>query len=305
MPKHAEKRRKWIKALQLEDHVRGVYYVCSEHFEKKDFRQDNFLHDWAVPQLNLSSMKPHTTVNQGAFSESSCKNTSFVEGFFMNSAMNKSIDAGKSDEMGSEFDEIIMGIETDHEEDNNELIVTHQATQTSQRMTDQCLQVNMAYDELIKPWTILDIIRNESDLQSWTGIQRFVTLENIVKCLLRLESAQYQLSRFKISPKVLTVFVMVKLKTNLSFKQLSCLFSLAPETLRRYFEKFIPMLKAVLEPSIFWPTKEQVFNNLPKCFKQDFEDCYAIMDCTESPIERLKSLESKIKTYSHYKGNIN
>lgn len=118
----------------------------------------------------------------------------------------------------------------------------------------------------------MNILHTDNDLQSWTGIQRFVTLENIVKCVTRLESAQDQLRRLKATPTILTVFVMVKLKTNLTFKQLSCLFSLTPKTLSSYFEKFLPILRAVLEPAIFWPTKEQVYNNLPKCFKPHFED---------------------------------
>lgn len=119
---------------------------------------------------------------------------------------------------------------------------------------------------------------------------------------MRLESAQDELSKFKASPKQLVVFIMMKLKTNLTFKQLSCLFSLVPSTLSNYFVKGLPILKAVLQPVIFWPTKEQIYNNLPKSFKPQFEDCYIVMDCTEFPIERLESLESRIKTCSHYKG---
>lgn len=177
-------------------------------------------------------------------------------------------------------------------------------TQTdSKQYTDKCIQTNLAYDELLKPWTFLDILHKESDLMAWTGLQRFVTLNNIVDCMMKLESAQEQLSKLKASPKQLTVFVLIKLKTNLTFKQLSCLFSLSPSTLSSYFEKCLPILKAVLEPVICWPTENQIYNNLPKCFKPQFEDCCVVMDCTEFPIERLQSLESRIKTYSHYKGN--
>ncbi len=150
----------------------------------------------------------------------------------------------------------------------------------------------------------MDILHTESDLMSWTGLQRFETLNNLEACMMILESVQEELSKLKASPKQLIIFVLVKLKTNLSFKQLSCLFSLTPATLVKYFEKCLPMLKAVAQPVIFWPTKEQIYNNLPKCFKPQFEDCYVVMDCTEFPIERLKSLESRIKTYSHYKGKI-
>ncbi|XP_037034246.1 uncharacterized protein LOC119073034 [Bradysia coprophila] len=167
---------------------------------------------------------------------------------------------------------------------------------------NKCIQVNMAYEELSRPWTLLDMLKNNSDLQSWTGIPSFSTLNNIVSCIDKLKSAQDQLKKFRSTPTMLTVFVMAKLKTDLTFKQLACLFALTPRTLGEYFHKFLPILKAVLEPVIFWPTTDQVGNNLPKCFKPDFEDCFVVMDCTETRIQRLKSLESQIKTYSHYKG---
>lgn len=179
-----------------------------------------------------------------------------------------------------------------------------QVTQTNANYSDKSSQANLAYDELIKPWTLLCVLTTDSDLQSWTGIPSFTTLNNIVKCIEKLQSAQDQLKKFRATPKLLTVFVMVKLKTDLTFKQLACLFAATPKTLAMYFDKFIPILKAVLEPVIFWPTKEQVRNNLPKCFKPDFEDCYFVMDCTETRIEKLKSLESQIKTYSYYKGDV-
>lgn len=178
------------------------------------------------------------------------------------------------------------------------------STQTNFSCRDKCIQTNLAYDEALKPLSLLNMLHNDSDLESWTGIPTFLTLNNIVKCVNQISAAYDQLRKFNATTELLTVFVMTKLKTNLTFKQLGCLFQLQPRTLSNYFDEYIPILSTALKPAIFWPSTDQVSKNLPKCFVPDFHKCYGVMDCTEFPIERLKTLESRIKTLSHYKGKI-
>lgn len=212
-------------------------------------------------------------------------------------------------------DELIMEIDNDYQNEQTteqedeyyaamelQSVKYHKQTQTIVEHYEKSIQTNLAYDEALKPLTLLDMIHNDSDLQSWTGLPSFVTLNNIVKCVERISSAQIQLQKMKASTTLLTVFVMSVLKTSLSFKQLACLFALKPATLAAYFHEFIPILSAALQPAIFWPTSKQVSKNLPTCFKPNFSKCVAVMDGTEVPIVRLKSLHSRIKTYSHYKG---
>lgn len=164
------------------------------------------------------------------------------------------------------------------------------------------IQTNLAYDESLKKVTLLDMFRDTGDLVSWTGIPSFVTLDNIKFCVNNLSSAAKQIAKFKTSTENLIIIVMSKLKTNLHFTQLSVLFGVATKTLIKYFFEFVPILKAVLECLVSWPSKAEVAANIPNCFKQYFSDCMAIMDCTEVPIELLKCLSSRIKSFSHYKG---
>lgn len=99
-----ERRQKWIEALQLASDVRGAFYVCSEHFVQKDFRQGithNFLHDSAVPRVNLPPIKPEklkssentegkvllnsVAVNDCLPESSMCEESSADEGVFFRS----------------------------------------------------------------------------------------------------------------------------------------------------------------------------------------------------------------------------
>lgn len=295
-----------MEALELHCNIRGKFNVCSEHFQENDFFEgykQKWLQPSAVPSLNLpSSLQEEPPLNLP-------QDVPLTETFDTKSALNDtSHELLGEDELLISFESDCEEFTLDEEDDTIQQIVFETidaSTQTRKvEFKDKNIQTNLAYDEHLKPWTFVDVLDNDSDLQSWTGIQRSVTVDNIVNCLMRLESAQGHLSRMRISPKQLVVLILIKLKTNLSFKQISCLFSISAATLVSYFEKGLPMLKAVLEPAIFWPSKEQVENNLPQSFKSKFGDCYAVMDCTETPIERLQSLESKIKTYSHYKGEV-
>lgn len=327
LPKSDFIRRIWIENLQLTSG--SDPYVCGLHFEEHDFCKvvsngPRRLRSIAIPSVNLPESQNvlEESVDEGVLMDSSIylDESTIDEEIIDEETIHQDEFATEETMMESLIeDELTIQIDSDYGEfisdEDNRLFEEKQllafqyhdkSTQTRPKYdVDKCVQANFSLEETMRPWTLLDVLRTDSDLQSWTGIQSFITLDNIVKCVETLESAKEQLKKMKSTPKVLTVFVMAKLKTNLTFKQLACLFSLTPSTLSTYFDNFIPILKTSLEPAIFWPTKEQIFNNLPKCFKPQFDDCFVLMDCTENRIERLKSLESQIKTYSHYKGIVN
>lgn len=150
--------------------------------------------------------------------------------------------------------------------------------------------------------TFMDFLGTDDDLNSFTGINSFDLLNRMTFCTRNLKSAANVINGLQIPLEVAIVLVFVKLKTNLTYKQIGVLFKLHPATISSIFFKLLPILRVVLSVAIFWPTKEQNAQNIPKCFKPHFENCRAICDCTESEIQKLKSLTSRIKTYSHYKG---
>ncbi|XP_064470015.1 uncharacterized protein LOC135384757 [Ornithodoros turicata] len=62
----------------------------------------------------------------------------------------------------------------------------------------------------------------------------------------------------------------------------------------------IKSLSALLRCAVVWPSKEEVLENIPKCFK-DFSQTRVIFDCTEVSVGVPKCLRCRINTYSHYK----
>lgn len=122
--------------------------------------------------------------------------------------------------------------------------------QTSLSYEDKCLQTNLAYDESLKKITLIDMLKSNDMLNTWTGIKTFSLLQKIVNCITNLSSAKAKMLTFKATPETLIILVMARRKTNLSFKQLACLFGLHPSTTATYFHEFNPILKAVLSPAI-------------------------------------------------------
>ena len=53
----------------------------------------------------------------------------------------------------------------------------------------------------------------------------------------------------------------------------------------------------------FLTDRETMKENLPKCFKPDYEDVYLIIDCTEIFIEKSSQIIQQSCTWSEYKGH--
>lgn len=96
--------------------------------------------------------------------------------------------------------------------------------------------------------------------------------------------------------------VFVKLKTNLTFVCISSIFRVSESSVTRYFTATLPIIAAALQKAVYFPTSKEIRQNLPKCFKPNFCDVRAILDCTEVPIQKPKCTNCVIATYSHYKG---
>ncbi|KAK9693332.1 DDE superfamily endonuclease [Popillia japonica] len=131
-----------------------------------------------------------------------------------------------------------------------------------------------------------------------------------------------------ISIKERVILTMMKLKQNSSYAMLGCLFGINSNLCRSYILAFLPLIASVVRPMIYFPTTEEIKNNMPKCFEkfedvriiidcteihiqkpkclccsfEKFEDVRIIIDCTEIHIQKPKCLCCRICFYSHYKG---
>uniref|UniRef100_A0A2S2PLY9 DDE Tnp4 domain-containing protein n=2 Tax=Schizaphis graminum TaxID=13262 RepID=A0A2S2PLY9_SCHGA len=131
-----------------------------------------------------------------------------------------------------------------------------------------------------------------------TGIPSHQILNKIVE----LFSLQYpDVRAHQLSIKERIVLVFIKLKQDLSFSVLSVLFnSISVSSCRSIYLITVPILHAIFDNLIFWPSKAEIMANIPYCFK-NFVNVRVILDCTEVPVQKPKCLSCRIKLYSLYK----
>lgn len=144
--------------------------------------------------------------------------------------------------------------------------------------------------------SVLQLIRNDKDLNTLTGIPNMGILDALVICIEKLE-----IGRFSMPSKERIMMTMMKLKLDVSFRTLSVLFQCSATTCQNYFHDVIEKLSRILTPVIRWPEKEEILKNMPACFNK-YKRTRVVLDCTEISTEKTRCLKCRILTYSHYKG---
>ena len=104
-----------------------------------------------------------------------------------------------------------------------------------------------------------------------------------------------------LSTRDCIILTTTKLKLDIPFKALAILFqNITSVTVSNIFYDTLKKLSSILRSCIRRISKEEIMNNIPKCF-EDFQAVTSVFDCTEVYIQHPKCLKCRIKFYSHYK----
>jgi len=147
-------------------------------------------------------------------------------------------------------------------------------------------------------FSLLTLIQDSSKLFTFTGLNSFETLDNIVLCV---EKIMPDSAKFLLPVRLRVGLCLTKLKLNMSYAALSVLFGVSDDTCSHYFRHTVQVLAQVLKGLVYFPSKEEIMNNMPKCFRK-YIHTRIVLDCAEVPVEKPKCLRERILTYSSYKG---
>lgn len=92
-----------------------------------------------------------------------------------------------------------------------------------------------------------------------------------------------------------------KIRLNEPYSILSYEFDLSPSYLGTIFRNVLPKVAECLNQFVFWPSKNQVFSNLPITFRARFSKVVAIIDCFELEIQKPSNSLHQSMTWSAYK----
>ncbi|CAN8028786.1 unnamed protein product [Ixodes persulcatus] len=160
---------------------------------------------------------------------------------------------------------------------------------------DKAVQVNTSTAP-VQNQRLSDLLTTDASVRAYTGIESMALLNAIVRCAEKIHS---QTSELTMREKV--ILVLTKIKTNLSFTCLAINFKISKVSTSRYFHTTLQVLSQIMKAALPWPSKDEVVNNLPRCF-QNFANVRVVLDGTEIEIEKAACLACRIWTYSHYKG---
>ncbi|XP_044743087.1 uncharacterized protein LOC123305438 [Chrysoperla carnea] len=155
--------------------------------------------------------------------------------------------------------------------------------------------------EVLLPIDLI-IKSNEKKLNALTGIRSFKLLETIVLCVSKVLATQENYSKkckLSVKNRVLLTFIMLKQKT--TFEIVSSFFDITANTAKNCMKLTLKLLASALSVVVYWPSKEEILNNMPKCFSK-FRSTRVVLDCTEVSTQSTECLTCRLATYSNYKG---
>ncbi len=169
---------------------------------------------------------------------------------------------------------------------------------TADNHDDEIVPVSKDQGTQSEKFSLLTLLPDEAKLYTFTGLNSFETLDKIVSCV---ERATPYSAKFILPVRLRVALCLTKLKLNMPYTALSVLFGVTDETCSHYFRHTVQVLAVVLQGLIYFPSKEETLNNIPKCFRK-YVHTRIVLDCAEVPVEKPKCLRERILTYSHYKG---
>ncbi|KAK3916520.1 DNA transposase [Frankliniella fusca] len=302
VPKDEENRRKWAVAIKTGKNLSDKMTVCSKHFLSTDYiittgtGKKRRLKPGVVPSQNLP-IRSHDKVIS-----SPLKRKREQRGERAKKRASRCSTAGDLPLSGDGAD---SSCNTDPEDncgsatlDGDDLTSDVNMTSAYEiKMKDAGIQVNPEDSSVVS-----SIISSDRRLNSATGIHSVKLLNNLAIACDKI-APESSLKKFSLSTRDRIVLTMMKIKLNVSYSALAAIFDLSnSQTCANYFYDMVIVLSKVLNCMVFWPSKEDILKNMPKCFK-NFKATRAILDAYEIPIEKPKCVKCRVRLYSQYKKN--
>ncbi|XP_055067716.2 uncharacterized protein [Misgurnus anguillicaudatus] len=273
-PKDEEHLRQWLKALNLKRPPKRPY-VCSYHFtEGKPTDQHPYPEKWLGYDVPLK--KPRRVLKRLSDSEASTS---------VSDAVNN-----------SEDDTIHMPLSCDKEtqwEDSS--VSDHNYTLTPQlilkpaksEMGTQCVELAPLY---------ISLLRNDHLCQLYTGLT-LDAFHSVAKNLTNTYTNSFQLHT---SDQLL--MTLMKLRLNLLQGDLAERFGISQSIVSKVISCWIDIMEENMRYYIPWLPRETIQATMPQCFKEHFPNTTCVIDCSETPLQKPRTLDSRGESYSHYYG---
>ena len=299
-----ERRRRWLTAISREDLTDKILKndrVCGEHFHSGTAAPlwDKWNVDW-VPSLKLGHDK--LKVSEASIQQSQEKARRATE------RRKREIDAAekqqKFNEPGLSIKNLpfpTMDEEMEDIEDIPETLPKH--------LRHTVTQTELSYNSMLQPESLHQntpssdfneafFFGNDDKVKFYTGLPSFEILQKVFSFVeAHVDRRRTVLFKFQEF-----CMVLVKLRLAVPHLVLAYRLKISSSSVSRILVSWLTVMDLRLSPLIKWPSREELYKTMPKCFLDSFgRKITVIIDCFEIFIDRPTNLRARARTFSNYK----
>ena len=138
---------------------------------------------------------------------------------------------------------------------------------------------------------------NDDKVLLVNGLQKWSILQSLYNYLCSYIPEKRILTQFQ-----LLIFVLMRLRLNISTVFLAYIFNISVPTASRYITDVVSIMFIRMQPLIIWPEREQLQKTMPMQFRKSFgTKCAVLINCFEIFIDCTSNLKARTETWSSYK----
>jgi hypothetical protein len=139
---------------------------------------------------------------------------------------------------------------------------------------------------------------NDARTRHFTGLTTWSHLKTLYEFVEPHMKSGTKLSKFQC-----LILTLLRLRTGSTARDSGYRFDVNDKTAGKIFYQVLNMLSQKLMSFVYWPTREELAESTPECFRASFGNCITIiLDCFEIRAERASALKANGQMYSSYKG---
>lgn len=142
--------------------------------------------------------------------------------------------------------------------------------------------------------TITEILCYDKAMSACAGLSSLKQFQKICEAVEFVFTNLNVQLEFKLDVPSRILLTLMKLKLNLTFHSLPCLFKISERTASEYFFRTILILHSLLKQFIIWLPKDTVNDNMPIYFAM-FSNKRVIVNCAEVPVKKISASTAQYK----------
>ncbi len=144
----------------------------------------------------------------------------------------------------------------------------------------------------------ITLLRKNNLCQLYTGL----TLDAFHSVAEHLTRSSTYSNSFQLHIWDQLLMTLMKLHLNLLQGDLAERFGVSQSIVSKVISCWIDIMEENMRDYIPWLPRETIQATMPQCFREHFPNTTCVIDCSETPLQKPRNLDSRGESYSHYYG---